>query len=271
VADQLLSIGQFARLSGLSVGALRHYDELDLLRPADVDPFTGYRRYREEQLETARVVGRLRELEMPLDEIREVLSIDDPAERERRLDRHRARIEARTLRLQRVLHHVTRISKGDPIVSRPPVAPELDLATRRALAVGLFNYTWTLLENPDRTREQDDEMLNAAHASRYHWGEVGEAVNLSRGEWQVSRVYSVLGRGEPALYHARRCVEINEANDAREDWELGSAYEAMARASAVAGDAAARDEWKARAVAELAKIKDAEDRQVLEQDIATLP
>ena len=140
-----------------------------------------------------------------------------------------------------------------------------------ALAVGLFNYTWTLLENPDRTREQDDEMLHAAHASRYHWGEVGEAVNLSRGEWQVSRVYSVLGRGEPALYHARRCVEINEANEGREDWELGSAYEAMARASAVAGDTPGRDEWKARAVAELAKIGDAEDRQVLEQDIATLP
>ena len=238
---------------------------------ADVDRFTGYRRYRADQLETAQVIGRLRELEMPLDEIREVLAIDDPAERQRRLDRHRARIEARTHRLQRVLHHVTRISKGDPIVKRPPVAPELDLATRRALAVGLFNYTWTLLEDPDRTPEQDDEMLNAAHASRYHWGEVGEAVNLSRGEWQVARVYSVLGRAEPALYHARRCVEINEANDAREDWDLGSAYEAMARASAVAGDNGARDEWKARAVAELARIKDAEDRQVLEQDIATLP
>ena len=82
-------------------------------------------------------------------------------------------------------------------MSRLPVAPGLDHATRRALAVGLFNYTWTLLENPDRTKEQDDEMLHAAHASRYHWGEVGEAVNLSRGEWQVSRVYSVLGRAEP--------------------------------------------------------------------------
>ena len=271
MADDLLSIGQFARLAGLSVGALRHYDELDLLRPADVDSFTGYRRYRAEQLEAARVIARLRELEMPLDEIREVLAIDDPAERQRRLDRHRARVEARTLRLQRVLHHVTRISKGDPIVSRPPVAPDLDHATRRALAVGLFNYTWTLLENADRTKEQDDEMLHAAHASRYHWGEIGEAVNLARGEWQVSRVYSVLGRAEPALYHARRCVEINETNDAREDWDLGSAYEAMARASAVAGDLAARDEWMGRAQAELATIKDPEDRQVLEQDLATLP
>ena len=157
-------------------------------------------------------------------------------------------------------------------MSRPPVAPDLDQATRHALAVGLFNYTWTLLENSNRTPEQNDEMLNAAHASRYHWGEVGEPLYLARGEWQVARVYAVLGRAEPALYHARRCVEINEANaDGREDWDLGSAYEAMARACAVAGDRTASEEWKARAVAELATIKDAEDRQVLEQDLATLP
>ena len=157
-------------------------------------------------------------------------------------------------------------------MSRPPVAPELDQATRRALAVGLFNYTWTLLENPNRTPAQDDEMIHAAHASRYHWGGVGEVVNRARGEWQVSRVYSVLGRGEPALYHARRCLEIYEEMAAgREDWELGSAYEAMARASAVAGDRAASSEWRSRAVAELAIIADLEDRRVLEQDLATLP
>ncbi len=46
--DDLLSIGRFARLAGLSVGALRHYDELDVLRPNEVDSFTGYRRYRRE-------------------------------------------------------------------------------------------------------------------------------------------------------------------------------------------------------------------------------
>jgi DNA-binding transcriptional MerR regulator len=272
VDDELLPIGRFARLAGLSVGALRHYDELDLLRPAEVDRFSAYRRYRRDQLDTARAIARLRNLELPLDEIREVLAADDPAERACRLARHRARIEARTYRLQRVLHHVTQLSKGEPIVSRPPSPPDLDQATRRALAVGLFNYTWTLLENPKRTKEQDDEMIHAAHASRYHWGEVGDAVNLARGEWQVSRVYAVLGRGEPALFHARRSLEINEANPSgREDWDLGSAYEAMARACAIAGDRAASDEWRARATAELERIADAEDRQVLEQDLATLP
>ena len=270
--DELLPIGRFARLAGLTVGALRHYDELDLLRPAEIDRSTGYRRYRRYQLDAARSIARLRELELPLDEIRLVLAADDPAERARRLAGHRARVEARTHRLQRVLHHVTQLSKGEPIMSRPAVAPELDRATRRALAVGLFNYTWTLLENPNRTTEQDDEMVNAAHASRYHWGEVGEAVNLARGEWQISRVYAVLGRAEPAIHHARRCLELNEANpDGREDWELGSAYEALARAHAVAGDRAASDNWRARASAELPRIADAEDRQILEQDLATLP
>jgi hypothetical protein len=46
-ANDRLSIGRFARLTGLSIGALRHYDELDLLRPAEVDRFTAYRSARE--------------------------------------------------------------------------------------------------------------------------------------------------------------------------------------------------------------------------------
>ena len=79
-----------------------------------------------------------------------------------------------------------------------PPAIGLDAAARRQLAVDLFNHVWTLLATPDRTMDQDDEMLHAAHASRYHWGEVGDAANRARGEWQCSRVYSVLGRPEPA-------------------------------------------------------------------------
>ena len=59
------------------------------------------------------------------------------------------------------------------------------------------------------SREDDDRMLHAAHASRYHWGEAPECepANLARGEWQISRVYMVLGRAEPAIWHAQRCLE----------------------------------------------------------------
>ena len=69
----------------------------------------------------------------------------------------------------------------------------------RRLAAELFNRVWSLLEKPDRDQTDDDTMLQAAHASRFHWGEVGEPVNFARGEWQISRVYAVLGRPEPAI------------------------------------------------------------------------
>lgn len=270
--DDLLPIGRFSRLAGLSVGALRHYDELDLLRPAEVDPATGYRRYRPSQVEDARTIARLRELEVPLEEIRDVLSADDPTERARRLDAHRARIEARTYRLQRVLHHVRGVvERKEPIVSKPAGPPDLDQATRRALAVGLFNHTWTLLETHPRTPAQDDEMIHAAHASRYHWGEVTSDVHLARGEWQCSRVYAVLGRAEPALWHARRCVELAEADPAREDFDLPAAYEAMARAHAVGGDREAAITWRDRAREALERVTDAEDRELIEGDLTTLP
>ena len=86
-------------------------------------------------------------------------------------------------------------------------ATALDQAARRQLAVDLFNHVWTLLDTDERTPEQDVEMIHAAHASRHHWGEVGTPVNVARGEWQISRVYATLGRGEPALFHAQRCLD----------------------------------------------------------------
>ena len=281
--DDLLSIGRFARLAGLSVGALRHYDELDILRPADIDRFTGYRRYRRAQLETARTIARLRDLEVPLEEIRDVLAMDDPAEQRRRLAAHRARIVARTDRLTRVLHVVGRMTDGkDPIVTNTAVDPtaatsvELDAATHRQLGVDLYNATWSLIEKADRSAAETDEMIHRAHASRWHWARAAgvRTVNLARGEWLCSRVYATLGRGEPALWHARRCVEIIESigEDAgRETWDLAGAYEAMARASFAGGDPASGALWKAKALEALSAIDNADDRQPIESDLATLP
>jgi hypothetical protein len=114
-------------------------------------------------------------------------------------------------------------------------------------------------------------MIHRAHASRWHWTRVGTEVNLARGEWLCSRVYATIGRGEPALWHARRCVEINEAIDDRESWDLPAAYEAMARASFVAGDPASGALWKAKATEALELISDADDREPIAQDLATLP
>lgn len=72
--EPLLSIGTFARRSRLSMKALRLYDRLGLLTPANVDQATGYRRYREEQLVTARLILVLRRLDMPLARVAEVVA-----------------------------------------------------------------------------------------------------------------------------------------------------------------------------------------------------
>lgn len=264
---ELLSIGRFARLAGVSVGALRHYDELELLTPASVNPETGYRSYARSQVDTARLIRHLRELELPLGEIRSVLTADADG-RTALIARHRAGIQARIFRLQHALHQ---LSKED-FMTTPSPEPALDHDSHRRLAAELFNHVWTLLEAEARTPEQDDEMLHGAHASRWHWAQTGVPdmrQRLAVGEWQCSRVYAVLERAEPSLHHARRCLELAD-DPGVEPWVMGSAYEALARASRVAGDRSAFEAWRERARSAVAAIEDDGDREVLEGDLATL-
>jgi DNA-binding transcriptional MerR regulator len=86
--SQPLSIGDFARATHASVKMLRHYHEIGLLEPADVDPDTGYRRYTADQIPTAQVIRRFRDLEMPLDRIRAVLAAEDLEARNRLIAEH---------------------------------------------------------------------------------------------------------------------------------------------------------------------------------------
>ncbi|HET6744411.1 MAG TPA: hypothetical protein VFH90_00995 [Candidatus Limnocylindria bacterium] len=148
----------------------------------------------------------------------------------------------------------------------------LDADQHRQMGAHLFNHVWSLLEAEERTPRQDDEMVHAAHASRWHWGqsEVSDIrQRLAVGEWQCSRVYAVLDRGEPALFHARRCIELAEG-EGIEDWALAAAYEAMARASRVAGDRRGFEEWRERARTATAAITEEEDREVIETDLRSL-
>ena len=86
--DNLIPIGRFSWVSRLSIKALRHYDDAGLLVPAWVDPSSGYRYYTYAQATQAEVIRVLRSLEMPLDEIREVLGAADADVAAKVLDRH---------------------------------------------------------------------------------------------------------------------------------------------------------------------------------------
>jgi len=313
---ELVPIGSFARQSGLTVKALRHYDTLGLLPPARVDPVTRHRWYAPEQLERARRIRRLRALELPLAEVRAVLAAPDRGRE--RLVRTGGDVEARLTRDQRILHglvhltevhltevhltevhltevhltevhltevhltevHLTEVhltelhltelhltelhlTEGDDMTTDSAAPPE------RQLAGDLFNLVWTLLEQTGRSTEDDDRMLHAAHASRYHWGQVGGPEQIAIGEWQCARVYSVLGRAEPALHHARRGLSITAGADVP-TWLVASAHEGLARAYLVAGnrEAALSESQAARGLLET--VSDPEDRQVVEDDLATL-
>jgi DNA-binding transcriptional MerR regulator/effector-binding domain-containing protein len=90
----LLSIGEFSRLTHLSVKALRHYDDVGLLQPADVDASSGYRRYAAAQVPVAHVIRRFRDLDMPLDRIRTVLEAPDASARDEAIISHLQHMES---------------------------------------------------------------------------------------------------------------------------------------------------------------------------------
>ncbi|WP_198042208.1 MerR family transcriptional regulator [Kitasatospora azatica] len=276
--QELLTVGQLARRVGLTAKALRHYDRVGLLTPALVDPDTGYRFYGAEQVAAARLVRLLRSVDVPLEQVRACLAVPtDERAIQQVLVRHRSRLQARLDRvrgdLHRTDHLIELIEDGATALMTSQDTQQNTAGTasdERRTAVDLFNGVWRLLEKEDRSTEEDDLMLHMAHASRYHWGQVGAPVNLSRGEWQCSRVYSVLGRAEPALHHARRGLEICRAHGIG-DWDLAYAYESLARAHAVAGDREQARAWTEQALAAAEDIAQAEDRELVLTDLESIP
>lgn len=144
-----------------------------------------------------------------------------------------------------------------------------DEAAVRQVAAALFNGVWDLMEAPHRSPDDDERMVAAAHASRFHWGMVGTPRQWSHGEWLLSRAYSVVGRAEPALHHARLAEQLTVEHQLG-PFELGFAYEALARARGLAGALAERDAWLERGRACARQVADARDRAWLEENLAEL-
>jgi tetratricopeptide (TPR) repeat protein len=146
-------------------------------------------------------------------------------------------------------------------------ADSLQPEEHRRLGIDLYNRTWTLMDSPG------DEMLHCAHASAYHWMQSGgTTANRARSEWLCSRVYALLGRSEPALHHARRCIELVEsAPHEMEDWDLAAAHEALARAHLAAGEVDEARRYLELALEETAKIAEEDDRKHIEADLESLP
>lgn len=130
----LVPIGQFSKMTRLSVKALRLYDEIDLLRPAHVDPSSGYRYYDLGQAVSAEKIRVLRSVDMPLDEIRVIVEADEPDVARKQLIAHRERLADRLATQVRTLEYLeTLIEREGEIVTYEieiaEVAPQLVAAT----------------------------------------------------------------------------------------------------------------------------------------------
>jgi hypothetical protein len=159
------------------------------------------------------------------------------------------------------------VSDDAPVVEQDP-----DEVRRwhRLFAIELFNRSWDLLEMPDRSVDDDAEMLAAAFGSAWHWQQVGTAENIALGDHQISKVASHVGQPALALHYARRALEAIEIGHFG-DWQVAAAYEGMARACAAAGDTAGRDYWVQRCTVALGAVPDAADRSVVAEQLLNLP
>lgn len=128
-------------------------------------------------------------------------------------------------------------------------------------AVECNNLAWALSDDVDRTPAQDEEMLDAAHASAFHWSKVGTDLHRARAWMLLGRVHACLGDGKTALRYARQSYAYLAAHDPP-DWELAFAHAILAQAAHAAGDGNLHREHHARAKELGDAIADPEDKEI---------
>ncbi|GAB2539613.1 MerR family transcriptional regulator [Nocardia heshunensis] len=130
--DTGLTVGEFSRVTHLSVKTLRHYHDVGLLAPADVDPATGYRYYSLDQVPTAQVIRRLRNLEMPVADVKAVLAAHDVGTRSELINAHLACLQDRLAQVQNAVESLREL------LERPDHGPAIEYRTvpeQQAMAI----------------------------------------------------------------------------------------------------------------------------------------
>jgi DNA-binding transcriptional MerR regulator len=204
-----VTIGDFARMTQLSVKALRHYHEIGLLEPVAVDPASGYRIYDVEQVPTAQVIRRLKDLGMALDDVKRVLQAPDLSSRNRAIVDHLQRMEAQLDQTRANVASLRRLLEG-PQPSHPrvefrslPPAPAIAIEDR--VTVDGLDEWWTsafgeLHSAAARSRLKRSGPDGALYSSEWFEEEVGDVVAFMpvAGEVDAGRT----GRARPYVVPA---------------------------------------------------------------------
>jgi DNA-binding transcriptional MerR regulator len=172
----VFTIGEFSRATHLSVKALRHYDAIGLLVPADVDPATGYRHYQAAQVPTAHLIKRLRDLDMPLPRIQQVLAAPDVAARDRAISDHLERMESTLARTEDTVTALRSLLTRAPepaierrIVPTTPVAVAREIVAWNDVEAWLASALTSLHHSVDATGPD-----GAVYEPRFFEDHIGE-------------------------------------------------------------------------------------------------
>jgi hypothetical protein len=136
---------------------------------------------------------------------------------------------------------------------------EDEVKTHKKLGIDYFNATWALIDKPDRTPDDDYNMILTAQASRFHWGFAGTQVEFQAGDWLIAKVYYLLGHKEECMFVAKRCLDICLRENIG-GFNLAFAYESMARAFKLSGDMAKFEEYQKIALEKANLVEDKDDR-----------
>jgi DNA-binding transcriptional MerR regulator len=132
MTQSLVSIGDFSRMTYLTVKALRYYHDVGLLEPASIDEASGYRSYDQSQVPIAQVIRRLRDLEMPLEEVRAVVEAPDLEARNKAITEHLKRMEDQLSQTRDTVRSLR------SLLERPRVAADVTfraVAAQRAISI----------------------------------------------------------------------------------------------------------------------------------------
>lgn len=141
---------------------------------------------------------------------------------------------------------------------------DLDQANRW-FAVELNNRAWDLIEQDSHTEEAIETLLHTAHASCWHWRQIGSKINVQRAYCLLATAYAVAGYGEPAVQFAEQCRTLSDkTTDGLTAFDRASAYGCSAGAASLAGEDDQVEMWQQR-MEELAASLPAEERALLER------
>jgi DNA-binding transcriptional MerR regulator/effector-binding domain-containing protein len=164
-----ISIGDFSRMTHLSVKALRHYHDVGLLQPASVDPSSGYRYYTAGQLPVAQVIRRLRDLDMPLEEVRSVIEAPDVDARNAAIVTHLQRMERQLAETRETVGSLRSLLQAPPLrlpVEFRAIPAATTLAVSDRVTVAEFAAWWgtAFTELHDAVRTCGLELVGAPGA-----------------------------------------------------------------------------------------------------------